>query len=502
MVALVQQYGSRAHHVNSAADWGVSDPLKVPKTVALMREAGSPRPTSSASSGTTRSRSSPRAAGSTCRLEAEPAIDQRQLFEGNSVLRGQTPRVEWARAAAHRRRPAGCMRGTARSLERRRAHARLLVGEHDPDLRALAARGRRAAAAHDHRRRSPARCSPRSSTGLLPRDHGIVANGWYFRDLVGGLALAAVEPPGGGREGLGRGPAPRSRASPAPSCSGGTTCTPRRTWSVTPRPMYPADGRKLPDIYTQPAELRDELQTPARARSRSSTSGGPAADIASSRWIADCARHVYDTQAADAHARLPAAPRLQPAAARARAIPRIAEDLRGGRRALRRADRARASATARGSSCCPSTASREVTRRGPHQPRAARGRAARGARRARAASCSTPARPRPSPSPTTRSRTSTCARPERVAEVQRAARGAAGRRARARRGGQARRGPRPPALGRAGRDQRGRTAGSRYYYWLDDARAPDFARTVDIHRKPGYDPVELFLDPDAPAPAG
>jgi predicted AlkP superfamily pyrophosphatase or phosphodiesterase len=34
-----------------------------------------------------------------------------------------------------------------------------------------------------------------------------------------------------------------------------------------------------------------------------------------------------------------------------------------------------------------------------------------------------------------------------------------------------------------------------YPYWLDDRRAPDFARTVDIHRKPGYDPVELFLDP-------
>jgi predicted AlkP superfamily pyrophosphatase or phosphodiesterase len=34
-----------------------------------------------------------------------------------------------------------------------------------------------------------------------------------------------------------------------------------------------------------------------------------------------------------------------------------------------------------------------------------------------------------------------------------------------------------------------------YYYWLDDRRAPDFARTVDIHRKPGYDPVELVLDP-------
>jgi len=34
-----------------------------------------------------------------------------------------------------------------------------------------------------------------------------------------------------------------------------------------------------------------------------------------------------------------------------------------------------------------------------------------------------------------------------------------------------------------------------YYYWLDDTRAPDFARTVDIHRKPGYDPVELYVDP-------
>jgi predicted AlkP superfamily pyrophosphatase or phosphodiesterase len=33
-----------------------------------------------------------------------------------------------------------------------------------------------------------------------------------------------------------------------------------------------------------------------------------------------------------------------------------------------------------------------------------------------------------------------------------------------------------------------------YYWWIDDANAPKFARTVDIHRKPGYDPVELFLD--------
>jgi predicted AlkP superfamily pyrophosphatase or phosphodiesterase len=38
-----------------------------------------------------------------------------------------------------------------------------------------------------------------------------------------------------------------------------------------------------------------------------------------------------------------------------------------------------------------------------------------------------------------------------------------------------------------------------YRYWLDDKRAPDFARTVDIHRKPGYDPVELFMTSKARA---
>jgi hypothetical protein len=38
-----------------------------------------------------------------------------------------------------------------------------------------------------------------------------------------------------------------------------------------------------------------------------------------------------------------------------------------------------------------------------------------------------------------------------------------------------------------------------YYYWLDDAKAPDFAPIVDIHKKPGYDPVELFMTSKARA---
>ena len=39
-----------------------------------------------------------------------------------------------------------------------------------------------------------------------------------------------------------------------------------------------------------------------------------------------------------------------------------------------------------------------------------------------------------------------------------------------------------------------------YYYWEDDNKAPDFARCIDIHRKPGYDPVELFIDPEIAFP--
>jgi predicted AlkP superfamily pyrophosphatase or phosphodiesterase len=39
-----------------------------------------------------------------------------------------------------------------------------------------------------------------------------------------------------------------------------------------------------------------------------------------------------------------------------------------------------------------------------------------------------------------------------------------------------------------------------YYFWLDDRLAPDYARTIDIHRKPGYDPVDLFVDPQLTFP--
>jgi predicted metal-dependent TIM-barrel fold hydrolase len=95
MVALVKRYGTARIIVNSAADWGVSDPLKVPKTVALMRESGIPE-----SDIETIVWKNPVAFfGQSGQLdvadiEERPAIDQTRLWEGSSVLRGQTPLVE------------------------------------------------------------------------------------------------------------------------------------------------------------------------------------------------------------------------------------------------------------------------------------------------------------------------------------------------------------------------------------------------------------------------
>jgi len=94
MVALVKKFGVERIIINSAADWGVSDPLKVPKTAAAFRDAGI-----AATDIEIVVWRNPIAFFSTSGrmdlrdLEAQPGIDQRELWEGNSVLRGQAPRV-------------------------------------------------------------------------------------------------------------------------------------------------------------------------------------------------------------------------------------------------------------------------------------------------------------------------------------------------------------------------------------------------------------------------
>lgn len=90
MATLVKKYGSDRIIVNSAADWGISDPLKVPKTIAVMREQGIAEDTIQqivwnnpvtffAQSGKL----------DLAEVEQRPAIDRAQQFETNSVLRGE-----------------------------------------------------------------------------------------------------------------------------------------------------------------------------------------------------------------------------------------------------------------------------------------------------------------------------------------------------------------------------------------------------------------------------
>ncbi len=95
MVALVKRYGAARILINSAADWGVSDPLKVPKTAALMRESGIAEADIERIVWT----NPITFFGQSGRLDLgpagdSPAIDQTQLWEGNSVLRGQQPIVK------------------------------------------------------------------------------------------------------------------------------------------------------------------------------------------------------------------------------------------------------------------------------------------------------------------------------------------------------------------------------------------------------------------------
>ena len=129
-------------------------------------------------------------------------------------------------------------------------------------------------------------------TGKPPSDHGIVGNGWYFRDdcevhfwrqsnkLVGGRKIWDEA---------------RERFA-------GFTCANLFGWynmyssvdfSVTPRPMYPADGRKLPDVYTEPAELRTALQEQFGTFPLFEF-WGPRTSIRSSQWIANSAKYVAD----------------------------------------------------------------------------------------------------------------------------------------------------------------------------------------------------------------
>lgn len=128
-------------------------------------------------------------------------------------------------------------------------------------------------------------------TGLLPRDHGIVANGWYFRDLAEVWLWRQSNHLVAGERVWETG----KRLDAAFTCAKlfwWYNMYSSADYSITPRPMYPADGRKLPDVYTHPAALRHDLQNELGTFPLFRF-WGPTADIVSSRWIADSALRVF-----------------------------------------------------------------------------------------------------------------------------------------------------------------------------------------------------------------
>lgn len=94
MVALLKQYGTEKMIVNSAADWGVSDPLKVPKTAQAMRAAGFPEADIDQVLFTNPIAFYAQSGRIAAADFGDAKIDQRRLYQDNSVLRGQTPVVQ------------------------------------------------------------------------------------------------------------------------------------------------------------------------------------------------------------------------------------------------------------------------------------------------------------------------------------------------------------------------------------------------------------------------
>jgi predicted AlkP superfamily pyrophosphatase or phosphodiesterase len=363
-----------------------------------------------------------------------------------------------------------------------------LLREKAPRLRALFARG----FASPMSSVLPAVTCPAQATmltGLLPREHGIVGNGWYFRDLAEILfwrqshALMAGEKVWEAAR----------RRDPSVTCAKlfwWFNLYASADYAVTPRPFYPADGRKIPGIYAWPPDLEADLDA------RLGTFPlfrfwGPGADLVSTEWIAACAKRVLERHAPtlalvylphldyDFQRHGPDDPR---ALAAVEAVDRVAADLaaawreRGAEvvvvseygigavtgwiapnRALREAGLLRARPTPHGE-LLDAGASRAFAVC-DHQVAHVYVRDAADLPRARAALLALPGVER------------------LLGEEEKRAVGLDH--------------PRSGELvAVAARDR-----WFAYPYWFDDAAAPDFARTVDIHRKPGYDPAELFLDP-------
>ncbi|MEU3119157.1 nucleotide pyrophosphatase/phosphodiesterase family protein [Streptomyces sp. SID8385] len=363
--------------------------------------------------------------------------------------------------------------------------------EHMPRLAALGARGSRSPLGTV----LPAvTCSAQSTflTGTLPADHGIVGNGWYFREL-GDVLLWRQH------NGLVSGDRLWDAARRAhPGYTVANICWwyamgADTDWTVTPRPVYYADGRKEPDCYTRPPELHDEL-TEKLGTFPLFHFWGPGADLVSSQWIIDATRHVMATRDPDLTlAYLPHLDydlqRFGPDDPRSHAAARELDEAVGP--LLDQAEDAGRTVVVL-SEYGITSVSRPV-----HLNRVLR----------EAGLLEVHTQDGMEYLDTMASRAFAVAdhqlahvyvkRPEDLDTVRALLADVPGVESLLDEEGKKEQGLDHPRSGEfvavAEPD-----AWFTYYYWLDDARAPDFAQLVEIHRKPGYDPVELFMDPNDP----
>ncbi|MCK1307644.1 nucleotide pyrophosphatase/phosphodiesterase family protein [Bradyrhizobium sp. 45] len=326
-------------------------------------------------------------------------------------------------------------------------------------------------------------------TGSLPREHGIVANGWLFRDqmevwlwrqsnrLVGGEKIWEA-----GKR--------RDAAFTCANMFWWYNMAATHDVGVTPRPIYRADGRKLPDCYTKPLELRDEL-TDRLGTFPLFNFWGPATSIKSSRWIADAALHVRHTRVPtltlvylphldyDLQRLGPYDPRLASSLREVDAVAGvlIADAERDGARVIVLSEYG------------ITPVSRPV-----HINRVLREAGLLKVRREGDGELLDPVQSEAFAVSDHQIAHIYVANPRLIVEVNRIVSEIPGVDCVLDRGGQERFGIDHPRSGELVALARA-DAWFTYYYWLDDVRAPDFARLVEIHRKPGYDPVELFIDP-------
>jgi predicted AlkP superfamily pyrophosphatase or phosphodiesterase len=371
-----------------------------------------------------------------------------------------------------------------------------LLGPHTPNLKRLATQG----GLRSLQPVLPAvTCTVQSTlaTGLQPAGHGCVANGWYFRDLAEVMLWRQSNHLVAGEKIWDA----AKRRNPDFTCAKmfwWYNMYASADWSATPRPMYPADGRKIPDHYTFPPDLHDELDE------RFGTFPlfkfwGPAADITSSAWIARATAHVRETRKPTLTlCYLPHLDynlqRLDPDPAQ----PRIAKDLAeidavcGELIEPAQRDGARIVVVSE-YGITPVTDAVHINQ-ALREAKLIRVRVEMGREILDAGA-----------SPAFALADHQLAHVyvqhgASVAEVKSLLESLEGVDAVLDEEGKRAHGldhPRSGELVAIAKADRWFS----YYYWLDDARAPDFARTVDIHRKPGYDPVELFVDPAIRVPA-